>query len=437
MERKSIGRFIAALRKANGMTQKSLAEMLGVSDKAVSRWERDECAPDISLIPVIAEIFGVTSDEILCGEKSNKPPVYNEGNAKTEKRLKHLINTVKTKFIIKSIISLSAAIVGLIISMICNFGFYRARLGFLVGCIMFLIAVLLEIIFFNYAFLVVNSDDFFAESINNLKKSLILEFRNTLFAILCIFAFSLPPAYLASDAYYGVYYVEWFSQGAICSLAGAAICIIAWLAAKQILIKHKILILTEGEKEKRKIQRKAILASSIVLVTTFFVQSLLINNESFIYKAFIKGTTFTDMNKFIEYIETPKDEWSEQPTSASEEYTPEQTENEVTYEEDENDFSDNNEYSDSYAIEYWKDTIKIDGKSVTFEQKNLQVIRIDYKLDKDNNVVSATTYTQKDREQARIIIDRINIIFFIVYIAEITCLVLKYFLKTKKLKIKA
>lgn len=65
MERKTIGSFIAALRKANGMTQKELADRLPVSDKAVSRWERDECAPDISLIPVIAELFGVTSDELL------------------------------------------------------------------------------------------------------------------------------------------------------------------------------------------------------------------------------------------------------------------------------------------------------------------------------------------------------------------------------------
>ena len=66
----SIGAFIAALRKANGLTQKQLAENLNVSDKAVSRWERDECAPDLSLIPVIAEIFGITSDELLRGRRA-------------------------------------------------------------------------------------------------------------------------------------------------------------------------------------------------------------------------------------------------------------------------------------------------------------------------------------------------------------------------------
>ena len=69
MERKTIGGFIAALRKASGMTQKDLAEKLNVSDKSVSRWERDDGAPDLSLIPVIAEVFGVTCDELLRGER--------------------------------------------------------------------------------------------------------------------------------------------------------------------------------------------------------------------------------------------------------------------------------------------------------------------------------------------------------------------------------
>ena len=71
MEKRSIGGFIAALRKANGMTQKDLAERLNVSDKTVSRWERDEGSPDLSVIPVIAEIFDITCDELLRGERKS------------------------------------------------------------------------------------------------------------------------------------------------------------------------------------------------------------------------------------------------------------------------------------------------------------------------------------------------------------------------------
>ena len=67
----SIGQFIAALRKANGLTQQEVAERLNVSNKSVSRWERGECAPDLSLIPALAEMFGVTCDELLKGERIN------------------------------------------------------------------------------------------------------------------------------------------------------------------------------------------------------------------------------------------------------------------------------------------------------------------------------------------------------------------------------
>ena len=69
MEKKTIGQFIAVLRKSNGLTQKDLAEELNVSDKTISHWERDESAPDLSLIPVIADLFGVTADELLRGER--------------------------------------------------------------------------------------------------------------------------------------------------------------------------------------------------------------------------------------------------------------------------------------------------------------------------------------------------------------------------------
>lgn len=69
MEKMTIGKFIAALRRASGMTQKELGERLYVSDKTVSRWERDECTPELNLIPAIAEIFGITSDELLRGQR--------------------------------------------------------------------------------------------------------------------------------------------------------------------------------------------------------------------------------------------------------------------------------------------------------------------------------------------------------------------------------
>ena len=70
MEKKTIGKFISALRRAKGLTQRELGDMLYVSDKTISRWENDECTPDLNLLPAIADIFGVTCDELLRGEKT-------------------------------------------------------------------------------------------------------------------------------------------------------------------------------------------------------------------------------------------------------------------------------------------------------------------------------------------------------------------------------
>ena len=69
MEMNLLGGRIAALRKARGMTQKELAESLHISDKSVSRWERGETAPDLSLLPALAEQLDVSLDELLSGRK--------------------------------------------------------------------------------------------------------------------------------------------------------------------------------------------------------------------------------------------------------------------------------------------------------------------------------------------------------------------------------
>ena len=65
MEKQSLGSMIASLRKQRGMTQLDLAVKMGVTDKAVSKWERDLSCPDISLLPRLAELFGVSVDELM------------------------------------------------------------------------------------------------------------------------------------------------------------------------------------------------------------------------------------------------------------------------------------------------------------------------------------------------------------------------------------
>lgn len=71
MNSEKMGHFISELRKSQQMTQKDLAARLNITDKAVSKWERGISCPDISLLSSLAEILGVTTGELLNGEKSD------------------------------------------------------------------------------------------------------------------------------------------------------------------------------------------------------------------------------------------------------------------------------------------------------------------------------------------------------------------------------
>ena len=66
-----IAENIRALRKARNMTQEDVAEMLGVSAQSVSKWERGDTYPDITLLPSISNLFNVTSDELIGMDKIN------------------------------------------------------------------------------------------------------------------------------------------------------------------------------------------------------------------------------------------------------------------------------------------------------------------------------------------------------------------------------
>lgn len=69
----TFGRVVATLRKKNGMTQLELADKLGVTDKAVSKWERNLSFPDVAILPELAEILNVSLDELMQGRMAVQP----------------------------------------------------------------------------------------------------------------------------------------------------------------------------------------------------------------------------------------------------------------------------------------------------------------------------------------------------------------------------
>ena len=71
----TVGKRIAALRREKNLKQDDLAQMLEVSPQAVSKWENDQTCPDISLLPKLAKILGVSVDELLSGKQELQPVV--------------------------------------------------------------------------------------------------------------------------------------------------------------------------------------------------------------------------------------------------------------------------------------------------------------------------------------------------------------------------
>ena len=86
----TIGSRISAYRKAKGLTQEGLAEKLGVSSQAVSKWENDQSCPDISLLAELARILDITTDELLTGKGPEVQVVTVENQKPMEELVMHI-----------------------------------------------------------------------------------------------------------------------------------------------------------------------------------------------------------------------------------------------------------------------------------------------------------------------------------------------------------
>lgn len=116
MAKQTIGEFLATLRKANGYTQQEIADRLGISNRTLSGWECDKVLPDILLLPALAELYGVTVDEILAGERKERNEVTLSG--KSERRM---LKSKIARFTMQSSILLGIIIAGILLSAFCSF----------------------------------------------------------------------------------------------------------------------------------------------------------------------------------------------------------------------------------------------------------------------------------------------------------------------------
>lgn len=114
-----IGTYIAGKRKALGMTQKQLAEQLGMSDKSVSKWERGICLPDVALYAELCQILGISINEFFAGEDITKEDLMQKseeniiGVAKESKQKQKRLRSMLCLMLAVSVLVLSA--VGIIL----------------------------------------------------------------------------------------------------------------------------------------------------------------------------------------------------------------------------------------------------------------------------------------------------------------------------------
>lgn len=301
MEKKTIGAFIAALRKANGLTQRQLAEKLNVSDKAVSRWERDECAPDLSLIPVIAEIFGVTSDEILRGQRRDpdaSPTPYKE--QKTEKQVQNILKKAVTQFRMESAVSIAVSVIGLIAAIISNFGFLRAYIGFGVACVFYVCGTLVQTISTIKALSALSVGAYEQAAT---ARTTILRLTMAVISVIFVLFCATAPLLLSGDAYYGLTGSSWLEYGSVSAVSSAIVCAVTVSVLTLTLRNRGIIHQTDHQHEIRKLRLRHVRNFTVCCAVTLVIFCCV---HIFLQpKWFAAYDEFNNWDEFKVYMETP------------------------------------------------------------------------------------------------------------------------------------
>ena len=434
MEKKTIGGFIAALRKANGMTQKDLAERLNVSDKTVSRWERDDGAPDLAVIPVIAEIFDVTCDELLRGERKSPEErtvvsEENETTPKGEKQRQRLLKSTLSQYKNYTYISIGISVVGMIVALVCNLAFLKAILGFFLGAIFFAASIVCQAVFVNKAFFSVEDAGLDADVLSDYKRKVIGLAEKSIGLTVAFIGFTFP--LILVDAYMGLgsdSLLIWGAMGAVAFLLIYAI-VLYFLNAS--LLKKDVYSLSEKETAVYRYNHKLKRTCAIVLVVIMAVTFVGHQFATTIWGPFsiMEGTTFEDYDSFIEYMEQdipaePKHYFYGGTTSVETPVPSEEVETGTYYDE----FG--NEITYEEAI-----TRRLEDKNgnvvCEYLDRNESVVSLQY-TPKDGTILPITVFTEDDLQEARQIASIRHVIFGAAYCIECLAVVLFYFKKRAK-----
>lgn len=429
MEKQTMGSFIAALRRAAGMTQRELAERLNVSDKAVSRWERDECAPDLMLIPVIADLFGITADELLRGRRkpsSEGAGIVDERKQERERELSEKsVRTLAKRKLEKlrwfSLISAGIGAAGLVVALICDSVLFASKLGFFLSFLLYIPAAIMEIIsiasFFSSMEAITASS--FTSATEESMRAWTASFRvqsfrwcTAVFTLLGGFIGMVCPLSEAPPHRGG--YIAPLSFTLFLAVMGAIVAFVLcrWVVCR-ILVEKEILPtpapLTESGLARRKLVKRWVLIGGIVMAVTAIGMAFFNNLP---VSTFAKAKVFYDYDSFVEYMELGQ--YQEQ--GFSEEYIAEIVEQ--------------MELDPEYEI-----LMDPNEKELCRYRRSYHdaVVQMKYSFDKSADGLPVYVYTDRAMERAGDIRDGVNGMFMLLFATEIAVCGLLCFRKWKKL----
>ncbi|MEE0965158.1 MAG: helix-turn-helix transcriptional regulator [Ruminococcus bromii] len=435
MEKKTIGGFISALRKANGMTQKELAERLNVSDKTVSRWERDDGAPDLAVIPVIAEIFNVTCDELLRGERKSPAERIeimedNESSPKSEKQRQRLLKSTLSQYQNLTYIAMGVSVVGMIVALICNLAFLKAVLGFLFGAIFFAASIVCQAVFMNRAFLSVEDAGIDEVSLSDYKRKVIGLAEKSIGLTVMFIGFTFP--LIMVDAYVGLGSDSLLIWGAMGAMAFMAIYAVVVYFLNGSFLNKGVYTLSDKEavsyNHNRNLKKKCSISFVIILAITLLFHAF---GGEMIWSSYnlsaSYGIMFDDYDSFVEYMEQdiPADTYETNYNATVSIPVPEEQIGEPTYYDE---FG--NEISEEEALTR---TIEDSNGNIvcTYIHRNENVSNIRYSA-KDGTVLPIQVIKTGDYRAAVKLSNLITTIYCVLYPIELLVVLLIYLKKRAK-----
>ena len=211
-----IGDFLSALRKSNGFTQQQVADRLGVSNKTVSSWEAGISSPDISILPAIAELYGVSCDEIIRGKRIGVAAEEKYAYIKKEKATAHFLRRQKRNLSTFCLISYGLTAVGVILTLLLGFAALESRIGFFIGLIFLAASFITPAVGFrNIRFAV--GDEWNSNETDELYDAL----NKSLYKIICInaAAFGFIAPHVIAPGHTGLSFTfEWLATELLCGL---------------------------------------------------------------------------------------------------------------------------------------------------------------------------------------------------------------------------